>query len=47
LQDIGGSAKQQIVHQAFVLESQRGQFRRQGKHHMEVLAIQQFRSPLL
>src|SRR5215469_7671649 len=32
LQGIGGSSEQQIIHQAFVLESQRGQFCRQSKH---------------
>src|SRR5215469_9672872 len=47
LQGIGGGSEQEIVHLAFVLESQRGQFRRQGKHHMEVLTIQQLRLPLL
>ena len=39
LQGIGSSPKQQIVHGAFVLEGQRGQFRWQGKHDMEILAL--------
>ena len=47
LQGLGGGPKQQIVHLAFVLEGQRGQFRRQGKHDMEILTLQQFGLPLL
>jgi hypothetical protein len=47
LQGIGGSPKQQIVHLAFVLEGQRGQFVGQGKHDMEILALQEFGLPLL
>ena len=44
---IGGSAKQQIVHLAFVLEGQCSQFPWQGKYDMEVLALQEFGPPLL
>ncbi len=47
LQGIGGRSKQQIVHQAFVLESEGGQFCRQSKHHVEVLTIQQLCLPFL
>jgi hypothetical protein len=47
LQGVGGSPKQQIVHLAFVLEGQRGQFVGQGKHDMEILALQEFGLPLL
>ena len=39
LQGIGGSPKQQIVDLAFVLEGQRGQFCRQRKHDMKILAL--------